>query len=139
MLRFADGKIVSYEDYERHGFYVILNSNLAGVSQKDLLLAAFTCLCQNPENFNASEWVKYQAIVTDDDLDAVRKMGIMIKLAALLNSSKDTVVTDIVCDMLGDSVIMKTIANGDASYDVMQGVKVADDYRKLFKKNLQLI
>ena len=74
---FNSGKAVSYNDYEKHGFYVILNSNLAGVSQKDLLLAAFTCLCQNPENFNASEWVKYQAIVTDEDLDAVRKMGIM--------------------------------------------------------------
>lgn len=136
---FNSGKIVSYEDYEKHGFYTILNSSLAGVSQKDLLLASFTCLCQNPENFNLSDWVKYQAILTDEDLDAVRKMGIMVKLAALLNSSKEPVVTDIVCDMLGDSVIMKTISEGDPSYDVLQGLKIADDYRKLFKKNLQLI
>ena len=136
---FNCGKTVSYEEYEKHGFYVILNSNLAGVSQKDLLLAAFTCLCQNPDNFNLSEWIKYQAMVTEDDLEAVRKMGIMVKLAAALNSSKEPVVSDIVCDMLGDSVIMKTVSNTDASYEVTQGLKIADDYRKLFKKNLQLI
>ena len=72
-------------------------------------------------------------------MDAVRKMGIIIKLAASLNSSKNPVVSDIVCDMLGDSVIMKTVSNEDAGYEVVQGQKIADDYRKLFKKNLQLI
>ena len=133
------GKAISYEDYERHGFYMIMNSNLAGVSQKDLLLAAFTCLCQKPDNFNLADWVKYQAIVTEDDMEAVRKMGVIVKLAAALNCSKEPFVTDIVCDMLGDSVIMKTVAEGDATYEVMQGLKIADDYRKLFKKNLQLI
>ncbi len=136
---FNCGKIVSCEEYERHGFYIVLNANLAGVSQKDILLAAFTCLCQNPENFNLSEWIKYQSIVTEEDMDAVRKMGVIIKLAASLNSSKNPVVTDIVCDMLGDSVIMKTVSNEDAGYEVIQGQKIADDYRKLFKKNLQLI
>lgn len=136
---FDCGKQVSFSDYEKHGFYAILNSNLAGVSQKDLLLASFTCLCQKPDNFNLSEWVKYQAILTDDDLEAVRKMGIMIKLAVLLNSSKENTVTDVVCDMLGDSVIMKTISTTDVSYEISQGMKIADEYRKLFKKNLQLI
>ena len=136
---FDSGKQVAFDDYEKHGFYTILNSNLAGVSQKDLLLAAFTCLCQKPDNFNLSEWVKYQAILTDEDLEAVRKMGIMIKLAVLLNSSKENIVSDVVCDMLGDSVIMKTISTTDASYEISQGMKIADEYRKLFKKNLQLI
>ena len=133
------GKCISCEDYERHGFYVIMNSNLAGVSQKDLLLAAFTCLCQDPDNFNLSDWIKYQAIVTDADMEAVRKMGVIVKLAASLNSSKGVNVTDIVCDMLGDSVIMKTVSNFDAGYEAKQGIKLADAYRKLFKKNLQII
>ena len=132
---FDSGKQVAFDDYEKHGFYTILNSNLAGVSQKDLLLAAFTCLCQKPDNFNLSEWVKYQAILTDEDLEAVRKMGIMIKLAVLLNSSKENIVSDVVCDMLGDSVIMKTISTTDASYEISQGMKIADEYRKLCKKN----
>ena len=136
---FNCGKLVSYDNYERHGFYVILNSNLTGVSQKDLLLGAFTCLCQSPDDFNLSEWVKYQSIVTEEDLDAVRKIGLILKLAAALNSSKDQVVTDVICDILGDSVIMKTVSISDATYEVTQGMKVADEYRKLFRKNLQLI
>lgn len=133
------GKLISEVDYEKHGFYVILNSSLAGISQKDLLLGAFTCLCQSPDDFNISEWIKYQSIVTEEDLDAVRKMGLIIKLAAALNSSKEPVVTDVICDILGDSVILKTVSATDPIYEVTQGMKVADEYRKQFKKNLQLI
>ena len=136
---FDIGKKISFEDYEKHGFYAILNSGLCGVSQKDLLLGAFICECQLADNFSLSKWMKYNDILTDEDLNAVRKLGIIVKLASALNSSKKLVVTDVMCDILGDSVIMKLIVNSDPTYEIMQGMKVAKDYRKFFKKNLQLI
>lgn len=133
------GKNISFNNIEKNGFNVILNSGIAGMSQKELLLASFVCLCQYPDNFSLSEWMKYKNILTDDDLDAVRKLGIIVRLAVALNSSKKQTILDIVCDILGDSIIMKTIASGDANYDILQGMKVAGDYRKIFKKNLQII
>lgn len=136
---FDGGKQINFEDYEKHGFYVILNSGLCGVSQKDLLLGAFICECQTADNFNLSQWMKYKDLLTDEDLNAVRKLGVIVKLAVALNSSKKLVVTDVVCDILGDSIIMKLIVNSDPTYEIMQGMKVAQDYRKFFKKNLQLI
>ena len=136
---FDSGKAISFDEYEKHGFYAILNSGLCGVSQKDLLLGAFICQCQIADNFNLSQWMKYKDILTDEDLNAVRKLGVIVKLAVALNASKKQVVTDVVCDILGDSVIMKLIVNSDPTYEIMQGMKVAGDYRKFFKKNLQLI
>ena len=136
---FDIGKRISFEDYEKHGFYAILNSGLCGVSQKDLLLGAFICECQLADNFSLSKWMKYKDLLTDEDLNAVRKLGIIVRLAAALNSSKKLVVTDVMCDILGDSIIMKLVVNGDPTYEIMQGMKVARDYRKFFKKNLQLI
>ena len=136
---YDSGKAVNFENNEKYGLYTILNSGLNGASQKDLLLAGFICQCQNPDNFSLAEWMKYKDIVTDEDLDAVRKLGVIVRLAQALNSSKKISVTDIVCDILGDSIIMKTIVNGDASYNILQGMKVAPDYRKIFKKNLQII
>lgn len=133
------GKKISFNDYEKHGFYAILNSGLCGVSQKDLLLGAFICESQLADNFTLSKWMKYNDLLTDEDLNAVRKLGVIVKLAAALNSSKKLVVTDVTCDILGDSVIMKLIVNSNPTYEIMQGMKVAKDYRKFFKKNLQLI
>ena len=133
------GKNINFDNYEKHSLYEVLNSGICGVSQKDLLLAGFICICQSPDNFSLSEWMKYKDIVSEEDLDAVRKLGVIVKLASNLNSTKKEIVTDIVCDILGDSIIVKTVVNGDATYDIMQGMKVADDYRKIFKKNLQII
>lgn len=133
------GRTISFKDHEKHGLYALMNSGIAGVSQKDILLAGFIIMCQKPDNFSLSEWMKYKDVVVEEDLDAVRKLGIIIKLAVALNSSKKQLVNDIVCDILGDSIIMKTIASGDATYDIMQGMCVAQDYRKVFKKNLQII
>lgn len=136
---FDCGRVISYDDYEKYGLYTLLNSGLRGASQKDFLLAGFIIMCQKADNFSLSEWMKYKDIVNDEDLDAVRKLGIIVRLAVALNSSRKQQVNDIVCDILGDSIIMKTIASGDVTYDIMQGMGVAQDYRKIFKKNLQII
>lgn len=133
------GKSVSFDNFEKHNLYTIINSGLCGASQKDLLIAGFIAQNQNPDNFNLSEWMKYKDILSDEDLDAVRKLGVIVKLASALNSSKKETVTDVICDILGDSLIMKTVVSSDASYDILQGMKVSSDYRKIFKKNLQII
>lgn len=133
------GKIISFGNIEKNGFQVILNSGITGVTQRELLIGAFICMCQYPDNFSLAEWMKYKDILSDEDLDAVRKLGIIVRLAVALNASKRSSINDIVCDILGDSIIMKTIVSGDATYNIMEGMKVAVDYRKIFKKNLQII
>ena len=66
-------------------------------------------------------------------------MGVIVKLADALNASKKPIITDIICDILGDSIIMKTVVEGDASFEIMEGMKVAVDYKRVFKKSLQII
>lgn len=133
------GKFISFENYQKNAFYTILNANIAGASQKDILLAAFACTCQNIDNFNLAEVMKYKEILTDEDVDAIRKLGVLVNLAVNLNASRKNVINDIVCDILGDSIIMKTIVNSDPSFEIMQGMKVVDDFKKVFKKSLQII
>ena len=104
-----------------------------------ILLAAFACACQNVDNFNLPEIMKYKEILTDEDVDAIRKLGILVNLAVNLNASRKNVINDIICDILGDSIIMKTVVNSDPSFEIMQGMKVSDDFKKVFKKSLQII
>ncbi len=133
------GKRINFENNSKYSFDVIINSRLNGVSHKDLLLAGFACKCQNLENISLSEWVKYKDILNEDDLDAVRKLGVIINLASKLDSSRSGNVYDISCDILGDSIIMKTIVKNDASFDIRQAMKLAPIFKKILKKNLQII
>ncbi len=136
---YDSGKCINIENFEKYGFDKIVYSDIKGVSHRELLIAGFICLCQNLDNFSLNEWIKYKDILTDEDLDAVRKLGIIVKLAVALNASRKTIVQDVVCDILGDSIIMKTIVEGDASYELLEGMKVAQDYKKVYKKSLQII
>lgn len=136
---FDSGKFIDYKNYEKHGFYAILNSGISGASQKDILIASFACACQNLDNFNLPEIMKYKEVLTDEDVDAIRKLGVLVKLAVNLNASRKNVIQDIICDILGDSIIMKTVIKSDASFEIMQSMKLADDFKKIFKKSLQII
>ncbi len=133
------GKRINFDNHVESSFDVILHSRINGVSQKEILLAAFASLCQNPDSLNLSDWVKYKELLNEEDLDAVRKIGMIIKLAKALDKSKNGAVEDISCDILGDSVILKTIVNCDASFEILLANKIAPEFKKVFKKNLQVI
>lgn len=136
---YDSGKTINFDNYEKHGLETILYSGIMGASHRELLIAGFICLCQNLDSFSLADWMKFKDIVTDEDLDAVRKLGVIVKLADALNSSKKPIITDVICDILGDSIIMKTIVEGEATFEIMEGMKVASDYKKVFKKSLQII
>lgn len=133
------GKRINYGNYSNYSLDVIINSNLKGVSHKDLLLSGFACKFQNLDNVDLAEWVRYKDILTEEDLDAVRKLGIIVRLASALDRSKSGNIIDVSCDILGDSIIMKTIVKEDATFDIRQGMKVANDFKRVLKKSLQII
>ena len=72
------GKRVSYKDYVKNSFNVVLNSNIMGVGHKEIVLSAFVCATQDINEFNASEWVRYKDIVGDEEIDSIKKLGIII-------------------------------------------------------------
>ena len=133
------GKRISFENYEKNGFNVVLGSNIYGVSHHDILIAGFVVANQNSDNFSLSEWVKYKDLVDDEDASAVKKLGIIVKLATLLNITGANAVKDISCDILGDTVILKTTVEKDARLEISQAMTMATDFRKIFGKNLQIL
>lgn len=133
------GKRIDFDNFKRNGFEVILNSKIKGISQKDLLLAAFACKLQDLDNFNLTDWVKYSNIVSEEDLDAVKKVGVLIELSSALDASKSSAVDDLACDILGDSIIIKTIINKDADFEIKEAMKVNNNFKKVFTKFVEII
>lgn len=133
------GKSINQEDFTKYSLEKIVNCGINGVTHRELLIAGFIAVCQNLDDFSLNEWIKYKGLLTEEDLDAVRKLGVIIKLAVAFNISGKPVVQDIECDILGDSIIMKTVTETDATYEIMEGMKVAPDYKKIYKKSLQII
>ncbi|MCK9575173.1 MAG: hypothetical protein WCX32_04255 [Clostridia bacterium] len=135
------GLRISYYDHQKTCYNVILNSDIYGATHREIILGAFVASSQNSDDFNVSEWVRYKDIILEEDLEAVKKLSIIIKIAESLDRTSAGLIKDINCDVLGDSVIMKTIVdeNSDASIEIMDATLAMSDFKKAYKKNLEIL
>ena len=133
------GRDVRYYNYEQHSRYVILNSGIYGATHREIVLAAFVAGCSRKGDIGAAEWAKYKDIVTEEDQDVVRKLGVLLRIGEALDRSGLGVVTGINCDVLGDSVIMKTELAGDAMLEIRQAMEAGPEFKRTFHKNLEIL
>ena len=133
------GTRIKYYDYQKHSGYMILNSSIYGVSHRDLVLASLVATVHKSDEINMSEFLKYKDLLVEEDLEVVRKLGIMLRIAESLDRSMASLVTEINCDVLGDSVILKTQSEGDATLEVRDAVNAQEDFFRIFKKKLDII
>lgn len=135
------GKTFKYYDNAKHTAYMILNSNLYGISHRDIVLAAYVTDVFNKNESALTDWDKFRekGIISDEDADAVKKLAVILGLAAAFDRSNGGVIMEINCDVLGDSVIMKTEVIGDTTLEMRDANTCVVDFRKVFKKNLDII
>lgn len=133
------GMRIKYYNHQRHSCYMILNSTLYGVTHREIVLAAFTACCHKKEDINAYNWNFYRDVLQEDDIEIVKRLGVMLRIAESLDRSMAGVVKGINCDILGDSVIMKTEVDGDASLEIRDALAAGAEFKKSFRKNLEIL
>lgn len=133
------GLAVKYYNHQKHSWYMILNSKIFGATHREIVLAAFVAGCHKKEEIAAADWLKYKDVVTEEDLDAVKKLGVLLRIAESLDRSKTGMVAGINCDVLGDSVIMKTEVVGDAALEIRDATTASVEFKKAFHKNLEIL
>ena len=131
------GASIKYYDYEKHTAYIILNASIYGLSTREM--AALVASAHANDDLNMSDIVRYKAYVSEEDVDVIRKLGIMLRIAESLDRSMSSCILSINCDVLGDSVIMKTEVDGDASLEIKDALNAFSDFKRIFHKNLEIL
>ena len=91
------------------------------------------------DDLSYAEWNKYGGIVQEEDLVAVMRLAVILRIADSLDRSMSGSVKAITCDVLGDSVIMKTEVEGDCSLEIKDALGAGADFAKAYKKNLEIL
>lgn len=133
------GKRISYRNHASHSFEVVLNSEIYGLTHRELILASFVASLHSGGDIKMSDWAKYNGILTVEDIEATKKLGVILRLAECFDRTKNSVIVDINCDILGDSVIMKTVTIADATFEIQRGMDVGRDFEKTFHKKLEIL
>jgi exopolyphosphatase/guanosine-5'-triphosphate,3'-diphosphate pyrophosphatase len=133
------GMRIKFYNHQRHSMYMILNSTLYGVTHREIVLAAFVACCHKKEDINPYDWARYKDLLNDEDLEIVKRLGVMLRIAESLDRSMSGAIKGINCDILGDSVIMKTEVEGDASLEIRDALTASAEFKKSFHKNLEIL
>ena len=137
---YDSGKRISYNNYLKYSYDIILDSEINGCTHREQVLAAFTVASIDPNNFQMSEWVKYSSLFVEEDLENIRKLAVMVKLAILLDKFERKKIIDLTCDILGDSVIFKTVCDpaDNCDLEIKESLKARPDFRRVFNKHLDV-
>ncbi len=138
-LLHESGMRINFYNHHKHSAYSIMNSNLYGVSHRDLVLAAFVVRSYYLDDLSVAEWNKYAGIVKEEDLVAVMRLAVILRIADSLDRSMSGSVKSINCDVLGDSVIMKTEVEGDCSLEIKDALSAGADFARAYRKNLEIL
>ncbi len=133
------GHRIRFYNCQSHSRYMILNSAIYGATHREIVLAAFVAGCYKKENILPADWARYRDILSDEDMEIVRKLGVLLRIAESLDRSGQGVVAGVNCDVLGDSVIMKTEVTGDAVLEINQAMKANGEFKRTFRKNLEIL
>ena len=133
------GMRIKYYSHPRHSWYMILNATLYGVTHREIVLAAFTACCHKKEDINPLDWARFKDVLHEDDIEIVKRLGVMLRIAESLDRSMSGCIKGINCDILGDSVIMKTEVEGDATLEIRDAMTAGAEFRKSFHKHLEIL
>ncbi len=133
------GSSFKFYDHHKHTFYFILNSNLYGIQQKDLVMAAIVAGMHGHQPLEGVEIQQYINMLTEEELDAVRKLGVIVRIAECFDRSMGGVIQTLTCDVLGDSVILKTESTSDCALEIKDALSATGEFKRAFKKNLDIL
>lgn len=133
------GQKMRFYRHAKHSRYMTLNCAIYGATHREIVLAAFVAGCHNGEDVPFADWQKYKDVVNEEDLDAVKKLGVLLRIAESLDRTHCGMVTGLNCDVLGDSVIMKTELAGDAALELRDAAEANTEFKRAFRKNLEIL
>lgn len=133
------GKRINFLQHAKYSHDVIIGADIFGMSHRELVLAAFTAALHQGGDINMAEWVKYKDLFEEEDIEAVYKLGAILRMAEAFDKTRTSAIVDISCDILGDSVIMKTIAVSDNTFEIEKALEGSKEFEKYFHKKLEIL
>lgn len=132
------GLNITYYYHNKHSLYIILNSQINGLTHRELVMSA--CIAANHRDDNSLiNYADYSLIIDKDDIEIIKKLGLLLKIAENIEKGMTGVVNDIKCSLNDDTVIVKTISSFHPSLEIKEGLIPAQEFKKVFGKKLYVV
>lgn len=128
---------IQYGNHHEHSFYLILNSGLLGIDQKELLISAFVAL-----NHRTNKKIKiseeYVGLLQEDERQLIDQLSLFLQISEYLDRSMDGVVKDVHCVITPKEVELRVLTTGHSVFDDMIVSECGKKFKRVFNKTLTI-
>lgn len=129
------GIIINYYNHHRNSFFVILNSQVNGLSHKELLMSAYIA-SMHRKNKALENYSRYKLLLDSEDVQKIKKIAIFLRIAESLDKSMSCIVSDLEIEIKKDKVIVKVISKDNPEVELNDARAAISAFKKLYKLDL---
>lgn len=100
---------ISYYDHHKHSFYMILNSNIYGLTQKEILMAAWIASLHRKEESKMT--ASYRKLLTTEELALIQKLGLLLRIGESMDRRQNGSIQKVECEITSKSVSLMFSSN----------------------------
>lgn len=136
------GTKVNYYDHHEHSFYMIINSDINGVTHHELLISAFIAASHRHSKYSLRKYnlnrASFKQIISKNgkDKEVIRKIGIILEIAESLDRSMKGIVEDVECTVDDEKVEIAVISEEDVELEINDALGAAEGFNKLYNRKL---
>lgn len=137
-MLYNSGTNIHYYNHHAHAFYVMLNSGINGLSHKELLISSFIAIASKNKEVKLN-WVKYKSILCKNDIELIKKIGLLLRMAKNLDICMNSNIENIECSIRKNEVIVQIFSKNKADTEIKYVLSCQNSFKKIYNKNLTVI
>jgi exopolyphosphatase/guanosine-5'-triphosphate,3'-diphosphate pyrophosphatase len=137
------GMHIEYYNHHRHGFYLILNARLCGLTNDEIIKVAFLVGSHRDTKLK-EDLERYRLVLDKETQDRLRRLAIFLQFAEKLDRSESGVVEsiDVMLEEVGnktEAVRLRLFSSMDTELECVAAGRLADDFEKLFGLKMRVV
>lgn len=132
----ASGISIDYYHHDIHSFYVILHSNINGLSHKELVISA--AIAATHKKKTAISLPPFFSIISKLDLKAIEAIGVLLSISETIDKTLENPVESMNVDFTEDFVLITISCNADIGFEIKQALKMKDRFKEIYHRELKI-
>lgn len=129
------GMHIDYYNHHHHGFYLVMNADLNGLSNRERVLTAFLVGNHRESSFR-EDWRKYRAVMNAKDHEDIRRLALFLKVAEKLDRSEAGLVESVSIKSDKKTISLRLRSKADLSLEVAAVSQYKTEFQRMLKKEL---
>lgn len=132
------GMYVDFYNHHKHGFYLVLNSRLNGLTAYELVACAYIVGMHAGDDFKL-DWKEYGALIDKDHFEQIKKLSMFVRIAEELDRNEYGTVENIHCYIMPESVQIALKSGSTPELEIAAAMKNEKAFEKLFNRKLYIV